>query len=109
MARSFPNDPEKRLDGFLFAKLSNFLQSHSLRLQLLDSNSVTEARSAFEARKGKIGGKKGGLEGLLAAAMMMKGNDFSEMKFTSVLKLLLNFILRYFDGCWPWRFSTVGW
>lgn len=73
LARSFPNDPEKRLNGFLVTKLTNFLQSHTLRLKLLDAKSIEDARAAFTGRKGKIGGKKGGLESLLAAAMMMKG------------------------------------
>lgn len=51
--------------------------SRSLRIKFLDENSVNVARSAFSGRKGKIGGKKGGMEGLLAAAMMMKGNTCS--------------------------------
>ncbi|XP_059610876.1 uncharacterized protein LOC132257854 [Phlebotomus argentipes] len=74
LSRSFPNDPSKRMDGFLFSKLSEYLQSHTLRFRLWDSkSSVEEAKDAFTGRKGKIGGKKGGLEGLIAAAMMMKG------------------------------------
>ena len=51
------------------------MQSHTLRLRLLDAQAVEEARSAFSGRKGKIG-KKGGLEAILAAAMMMKGLGF---------------------------------
>lgn len=69
MARSFPNDPEKRLNGFLMAKVSNFLQSHTLNVKLINPSEVAEARSAFEGRKK---GKKGGLEGIIAAAVMMK-------------------------------------
>ncbi|XP_055698525.1 uncharacterized protein LOC129798989 [Phlebotomus papatasi] len=74
LSRSFPNDPTKRMDGFLFSKLSDYLQSHTLRFRLWDNkSSLEDARDAFTGRKGKIGGKKGGLGGLLAAAMMMKG------------------------------------
>ncbi|XP_055682491.1 uncharacterized protein LOC129789579 [Lutzomyia longipalpis] len=74
LSRSFPNDPSKRMDGFLFSKLSDYLQSHTLRFRLWDNkSSLEDAKAAFTGRKGKIGGKKGGLEGLLAAAMMMKG------------------------------------
>lgn len=72
MSRNFPNDPTQRLDGFMLAKLSNYLQSHTLKLKLFDGQSLENVESAFQGRKGKIG-KKGGLEGLLAAAMMMKG------------------------------------
>lgn len=57
----------------MLAKLSNYLQSHTLKLKLSDSASLEKLESAFQGRKGKIG-KKGGLEALLAAAMMMKGN-----------------------------------
>lgn len=73
LARSFPNDADKRLDGFVFAKITNFMKSHTLRLKLLDTQSIEEARSAFQGRKGGKIGKKGGLETILAAAMMMKG------------------------------------
>lgn len=75
ITRSFPNDPTQRLDGFLLAKLSNYLQSHTLKLKLFNAESLEKVESAFQGRKGKIG-KKGGLEGLLAAAMMMKGNRY---------------------------------
>lgn len=68
MARSFPNDFDKRLNGFLLAKVSNFLQSYSINLKLLDVQEVEQARATFEARKKK----KGGLEAIIAAACMMK-------------------------------------
>lgn len=72
MARSFPNDPEKRLNGFLLAKVSNYLQSHTLNVKLVNPSEVAEARSVFEGRKKK----KGGLEGILAAALLMKSMFF---------------------------------
>lgn len=68
MARNFPNDFDKRLNGFVLAKVSNFLQSYSINLKLLDTKEVEEARSTFEGRKKK----KGGLEAIIAAACMMK-------------------------------------
>lgn len=71
--RSNPNDTEKRLDNYIFAKLGNFLQSHTMKIKLVDQEAVAEARAAFTGRK-KFG-KKGGLEALLAAGMMMKGGN----------------------------------
>lgn len=78
IARSFPNDPSKRLDEFLVAKIGSYLNSRSLKIKLLDQNASEFARDAFTARKGGGGlggggGKKGGYEGLAAAALMMKG------------------------------------
>lgn len=80
LAKNFPNDPYKRIDEFLAAKLTNYLNSRSLRIKLLDDDSLNLARSSFTARKGGLGGggggggggKKGGYEGLLLAAAMMK-------------------------------------
>lgn len=88
IARSYPNDPAQRLDGFLLAKLSNYLQSHTLKMKLFDGESLEKVESAFQGRKGKIG-KKGGLEGLLAAAMMMKGNA----RFGTLTLFTFNFYL----------------
>ncbi|XP_054086464.1 uncharacterized protein LOC105212404 [Zeugodacus cucurbitae] len=73
VARSYPNDPNSRLNGYIVNKLSSFLQTHFLRFKLIDSETMTEARSAAETgRKGKFG-KKGGMEALIAAGLMMKG------------------------------------
>ncbi|XP_058443871.1 uncharacterized protein LOC131425754 [Malaya genurostris] len=72
VSRIFPRDPNKRLDEFLIVKLNDYLKSHSLRLKLMDSEAMEKARDLFEGRKSKLG-KKGGLETMIAAAMMMKG------------------------------------
>ncbi|XP_054728875.1 uncharacterized protein LOC129237916 [Anastrepha obliqua] len=73
VARSYPSDPNSRLNGYIVNKLSSFLQTHYLRFKLIDTDTVAEARSALETgRKGKFG-KKGGLEALIAAGLMMKG------------------------------------
>lgn len=72
VSRIFPADPNKRLDEFLIVKLNDYLKSHSLRLKLMDNEAMEKARDLFEGRKGKLG-KKGGLETMIAAAMMMKG------------------------------------
>uniref|UniRef100_A0A7G3AGT3 Putative secreted protein n=1 Tax=Lutzomyia longipalpis TaxID=7200 RepID=A0A7G3AGT3_LUTLO len=54
LSRSFPNDPSKRMDGFLFSKLSDYLQSHTLRFRLWDNkSSLEDAKAAFTGRKGK--------------------------------------------------------
>ncbi|XP_053670719.1 uncharacterized protein LOC128721034 [Anopheles nili] len=72
VTRIFPTNPERRLDEFLLAKLNDYLQTHSLRLKLVDGDAFAKAREVFAGRKGKLG-KKGGLETLIAGAMMMKG------------------------------------
>ncbi|XP_058839444.1 uncharacterized protein LOC131694922 [Topomyia yanbarensis] len=74
VSRIFPKDPNKRLDEFLIVKLNDYLKSHSLRLKLMDGEAMEKARDLFEGRKGKKG-KKGGLEAMIAAAMMMKVNN----------------------------------
>lgn len=79
VARSYPNDPNSRLNGYIVSKLSSFLQTHFLRLKLIDSQTMSEARSAVgTGRKGKFG-KKGGLEALIAAGLMMKGKLKEEL------------------------------
>ncbi|XP_067624800.1 uncharacterized protein Osi15 [Eurosta solidaginis] len=73
VARSYANDPNSRINGYIVNKLSSFLQSHYLRFKLIDQSTIAEARSAVETgRKGKFG-KKGGMEALLAAGLVMKG------------------------------------
>lgn len=53
MARAFPDSPEKRLNGFLIAKIQDFLQSYTLKLKLMSD----ESAGVFESRKGGGGGK----------------------------------------------------
>ncbi|XP_005176898.1 uncharacterized protein LOC101890984 [Musca domestica] len=73
VARSYPNDPNARINGFIVNKINNFLQTHYLRFKLIDDKTVMQARSLVETgRKDKFG-KKGGMEMLLAAGLMMKG------------------------------------
>ncbi|KAL5284821.1 hypothetical protein ACFFRR_006874 [Megaselia abdita] len=69
ISRSFPKDPAQRLNAYISTRISNFLQSRHLRLKFLNNEEMTET-----GRKGggKLG-KKGGMETLLAAGMMMKG------------------------------------
>lgn len=52
LARAFPDSPEKRLNGFLIAKIQDFLQSYSLKLKLISDDST----GVFESRKGGGGG-----------------------------------------------------
>lgn len=93
MARSFPNDPDKRLDGYLMSKLSGYLSSHTLRLKLLDADTAEEARDLVTGRgKGGIGGgggggKKGGMGGIIAAAMMMKGRTTKNILQFDILNI----------------------
>lgn len=76
LARDFPNDPEARLDAFLMKKVAGYLNSHSIRLNLFDSQNGVSGRKGGGGLGGGGGGggKKGGMGGmLLAAGAMMKG------------------------------------
>ncbi|KAM8705230.1 hypothetical protein ACLKA7_009655 [Drosophila subpalustris] len=66
VARSYPSDPNTRLNGYILAKMENLLKTRFLRFRLMDDTNVAEGR------KGKFG-KKGGMEALVAAGVMMKG------------------------------------
>ncbi|XP_037946861.1 uncharacterized protein LOC119678854, partial [Teleopsis dalmanni] len=72
VARNYPNDPSSRLNGYIVSKLTNFLQTRMLRFKLIDNKTVAESRSAVETGRKKFG-KKGGLEAIIAAGLMMKG------------------------------------
>lgn len=63
LARDFPNDPDSRLDAFLVKKVHDFLNTHSIKLDLFQKDSVTTAR--------KKGGGGGGGGGVLALGAMM--------------------------------------
>lgn len=76
LARSMPTKPDERLDKFLLYRLGSYLDTHTVKLRLLDENTAEEARSLVGEARGKGGlggGKKGGMGGLIAAALMMKG------------------------------------
>lgn len=76
LARALPSKPDERLDKYLLFRLGNYLDTHSVKLRLLDDSTTEEARALMGEARGKGGlggGKKGGMGGLLAAAMMMKG------------------------------------
>lgn len=71
LARSFSSDQENKLDKSLLYHLGSFLDSHSVKLRLLDDNAVEEAKTAMEEGRGRK--KKGGMGALFAMAAMMKG------------------------------------
>lgn len=73
LARAFPDSPEKRLNGFLVAKIQDFLQSFALRFKLLNDDVISEVESRKGGGGGFGGGDKKGGYGMLAMAMMMKG------------------------------------
>ncbi|XP_059050565.1 uncharacterized protein LOC131845512 isoform X2 [Achroia grisella] len=77
LARSLSSEPEEKLDKFLLYNVGTFLDTHSVKLRLLDDAAIEEARSMVGEGRGKnplsMGGKKGGMGGLMAMAMMMKG------------------------------------
>ncbi|XP_057651927.1 uncharacterized protein LOC130891307 [Diorhabda carinulata] len=82
LARDFPNDPDARLDAFLMKKITSYLSSHSLRLNLLNSDAIESARKGGGGEGGGGGGKGGGGGGggiglLLAAGAMLKGTFFA--------------------------------
>ncbi|XP_030037385.1 uncharacterized protein LOC115452902 [Manduca sexta] len=78
LARSLSSEPDERLDKFLLYNVGTFLDTHSVKLKLADASAVEEARSLVSEGRGDkggmgMGGKKGGMGGLMAMAMMMKG------------------------------------
>ncbi|XP_022827556.1 uncharacterized protein LOC111357194 isoform X1 [Spodoptera litura] len=106
LARSFPSKPDERLDKYLLYRLGNYLDTHTVKLRLLDENAAEEARALVgEARgKGGLGGKKGGMGGLLAAGLLMKGTLMSmglgalallagKALMTAMMSLLLSAII----------------
>ncbi|XP_018321587.1 uncharacterized protein LOC112906466 [Agrilus planipennis] len=78
MAKSFPSDPDSRLNMALFKKISGFLNGHSVKVKLLPDVETVAGRAGGGGGLGGGGGgggKKGGggLGMLLAGAAMMKG------------------------------------
>ncbi|XP_023022185.1 uncharacterized protein [Leptinotarsa decemlineata] len=76
LARDFPNDPDARLDAFLIKKVTSYLNSHSLRLDLMNKEYVGSARKGGGGgggNKGGGGGMGGGMGMMMAAGAMMKG------------------------------------
>ncbi|XP_058793715.1 uncharacterized protein LOC131665673 [Phymastichus coffea] len=86
LAREFPNDVDKRMDAYLMHKIGNYLNSHAISIKLFDPRTFEATRSFNEAAMEQLGlgeqrnvesgrakGNKGGMGGLMAAAMMMKG------------------------------------
>lgn len=77
LARSFSSDSDEKLDKSLLYHVGSFLDSHSVKLRLLDDAAVEDAKTAIAEGRSKggmgMGGKKGGMGGLLAMGMMMKG------------------------------------
>ncbi|XP_031773855.1 uncharacterized protein LOC105736233 [Apis florea] len=86
LARDFPNDVEKRLDAYLVHKVGSYLNSHSISIKLFDPRTFEAARNFNEetlAQLGLGGGgqsvgtgrkkEKGGMGGMMAGLMMMKG------------------------------------
>uniref|UniRef100_A0A1A9VDN4 Uncharacterized protein n=1 Tax=Glossina austeni TaxID=7395 RepID=A0A1A9VDN4_GLOAU len=75
-ARGYPNNPNARFNAYILRKLYNYLQTHYLRLKLLNQQPIEEGRKGddYGGGGGGYGGnKKGGYEAMIAAAMMIKG------------------------------------
>lgn len=64
---------EEKLDKYLMYQLGAFLETHSVKLSLIDETAVEEVKNVFEARSQK---KKNGWAVILAMAAMMKGTNF---------------------------------
>lgn len=73
LARSLPSEPEERLDKFLLYLVESFLDTHSVKLRLLDDANAAEARSAVNGARKRMGGKKSNIGPIIAMAAMMKG------------------------------------
>ncbi|XP_053619733.1 uncharacterized protein LOC128680537 isoform X1 [Plodia interpunctella] len=76
LARSLTVDSDERLDKVLLYHVGMFLDTHAVKLRLLDDGAAEEARNVIGEARAKsplsMGGKKGGMGGLIAMAMMMK-------------------------------------
>lgn len=83
LARDFPNDPDARLDAYLMKKVTSYLNSHSVRLNLFSKDSVESARGRGGGGGGGGkggsggGGMGGGMGMMMAAGAMMKGTLFA--------------------------------
>lgn len=100
LGRQFPGKPDEKLNRFLMYRLQDYLDGHSLKYRLLDPQTTKDAIGMVKGDKevtasgeatgrgkggggGGLGGGKGG-GGLLAAALMMKGDiHISNFKSTS--------------------------
>uniref|UniRef100_A0AAR5P5W2 Osiris 16 n=1 Tax=Dendroctonus ponderosae TaxID=77166 RepID=A0AAR5P5W2_DENPD len=71
LARNFPNDPDARLDAFLMKKVTSYLNSHAVRLDIFDRKTVQATGGG--GKKGGGGGEGGGMGMMMAAGAMMKG------------------------------------
>uniref|UniRef100_A0A1A9W5N2 Osiris 16 n=1 Tax=Glossina brevipalpis TaxID=37001 RepID=A0A1A9W5N2_9MUSC len=74
VARTYPNNPNARLNAYILRKLYNYLQTHYLRLKLIKPQLIEEGRKGDGGGGGHGGNKKGGYEAMIAAAMMIKGS-----------------------------------
>ncbi|XP_026734496.1 uncharacterized protein LOC113498614 [Trichoplusia ni] len=106
LARSLAK-PDERLDKYLLYRLGDYLDTHTVKLRLLDENAAQEARAFVGEGRGKGGfggGKKGGMGGLLAAGLLMKGTLMSvglgalallagKALMTAMMSLLLSAII----------------
>ncbi|KAK9879983.1 hypothetical protein WA026_008492 [Henosepilachna vigintioctopunctata] len=77
LARDFPNDADARLDAFLMKKVTGYLNSHSVRLNLWNENQLVESGRQKGNKGGGGGGGNGGSGMMLAAGAMMKGTLFA--------------------------------
>lgn len=48
LSRSFPNDADKRLDGYVLHKIGDYLSSHSISIKLFDQKTFEAARNFNE-------------------------------------------------------------
>lgn len=72
LARSLTGKADEKLDKYLLYHVGSFLDTHSVKFRLLSDGAVEEADGAMgEGRR--RGGKRGGMGGIIALAMMMKG------------------------------------
>ncbi|CAG9860644.1 unnamed protein product [Phyllotreta striolata] len=96
LARDFPNDPDARLDAFLMKKVSSYLNSHSLRLDLINRDGVETARGGGGGSGGGGGGKGGGGGGSGGGGgmgMMMAAGAMMKALMTGLISLLLSAII----------------
>lgn len=55
LARSFPNDMDKRLDAYLLHKIGTYLNTHSISIKLFDEKTFEAARNLNNDLSGHFG------------------------------------------------------
>ncbi|VVC90290.1 unnamed protein product [Leptidea sinapis] len=78
LARALPSKPDERLDKYLLYRLGTYLDSHSVKLRLLDDGASEEARALMNEGRGK-----GGLGGVIGIKSLSSGGKSTTYEIVS--------------------------